>query len=398
MRALSLGLMLALFLSLTACRSNIPTIPADAPTAGPPSTPQPTTAPPYSAPPTTAPATAAPPTATAPRPTVAATTAPTAVPPTTAPTVAPTAVPPTTAPTTAPTVARSATPTAPTQAQATVATGGGSRPTATRPAATGSLRGVDWETVLKTDPKLEYDPSVPTFGQPLGPYVRLRGVAPSGLIEGHGVTSKVLYGDFSGDGREEAVISLFSGGTAGDVGLLIYREIDGQPVLMTGLPGYKVSATIENGELRVRQPLYGDNDANCCPSGVEETAYRLQGDRLARVRDPLSRGIPEMKRPVVERFYQLLAAKDYRQAYEQLSPAYRAARPYDQWAAGFQTTQSVTATVTDRPDGTVGVDLTATDRTASGTVTRRYTGAWTLVWSPERKQWLMDKGVLTEVK
>ena len=393
MRALSLSLILVIFLSLTACQSNLPTPPTAVPTRTTATAARPTTAPP-----TTAPTTAARATATAPRPTTAPTTAPTAVPPTTAPTTAPTAVPPTTAPTVAPTTARSATPTAPTQAQATVATGGGSRPTATRPATSGGLRRVDWETVLKTDPKLEYDPSVPTFGQPLGPYVRLRGVAPNGLIEGHGVTSKVLYGDFSGDGREEAVISLFSGGTAGDVGLLIYREIDGQPVLMTGLPGYKVSATVQNGELRVRQPQYGANDANCCPSGFEETAYRLQGDRLARVREPISQGIPEAQRPVVERFYELLAAKDYRQAYEQLSPAYKAARPYDQWAAGYQTTQSVSATVTDRPDGTVGVDLTATDRTPSGTVTRRFTGTWTLVWSPDKKQWLMDKGVLNEVR
>ena len=382
MRAFTLSLILLFLLGLTACRPDAPTPPTPAPTR-PAATA--TTAAPTSAPPTTSPPTVAPPSATAPRPTASVTTAPTVIPPTG--TV-----------TTAPTVARSATPTAPTQAQATAATGGGSRPTATRPATTSSLRSLDWTTVLKTDPKLEYDPSVPNYGQPLGPYVRLRGVAPSGLIEGHGVTSKVLYGDISGDGREEAVITLYSGGTAGDVGLLIYREIDGQPVLMTGLPGYKVSATIANGELRVSQPLYGANDANCCPSGVEETAYRLQGDRLARVREPISRGIPEMKRPVVERFYQFLAAKDYRQAYEELSPAYKAGHPYDAWAAGYQNTQSVTATATDRPDGTVGVDLTATDRTASGTVTKRYTGAWTLVWSPEKKQWLMDKGVLSEVK
>ncbi|MCW5852593.1 MAG: hypothetical protein KIT87_21150 [Anaerolineae bacterium] len=383
MRHFSLCLILICLLcllSLTACLPGAPT----PPTPTRPATTA-TRVPPTAAPPTTAPPTAAPPSVTAPRPTASATTAATAIPPTgTA--------------TTAPTVVRSATPTAPTQAQATAATGGGSRPTATRPATASSLRGLDWETVLKTDPKLEYDPSVPTFGQPLGPYVRLRGVAPSGLIEGHGVTSKVLYGDISGDGREEAVISLYSGGTAGDVGLLIYREIDGQPVLMTGLPGYKVGATIANGELRVSQPLYGANDANCCPSGVEETAYRLQGDRLARAREPMSRGIPEMKRPVVERFYQFLAAKDYRQAYEELSPAYKAGHPYDAWAAGYQNTQSVTATATDRPNGAVGVDLTATDRTASGTVTKRYTGVWTLVWNPDKKQWLMDKGVLNEVK
>ena len=382
MRPFSLCFILTLLLGLTACQPGGPTQPTPAPTR-PAATATP--APPTTAPPTAAPPTTVPPSVTAPRPTASATTAPTTV-------------PPTSAPTTAPTVARSATPTAPTQAQATAAPSGGSRPTATRPATASSLRGLDWETVLKTDPKLEYDPSVPTYGQPLGPYVRLRGVAPSGLIEGHGVTSNILYGDISGDGREEAVIPLFSGGTAGIVGYLVYRDIDGQPVLMTGLPGYKVNATIANGELRVSQPLYGANDANCCPSGVEETAYHLQGDRLARVREPVSRGIPEMKRPVVERFYQFLAAKDYRQAYEELSPSYKAARPYDQWAAGYQTTQSVTATATDRPDGTVGVDLTATDRTASGTVTKRYTGYWTLVWSPEKKQWLMDKGVLTEVK
>ena len=38
------------------------------------------------------------------------------------------------------------------------------------------------------------------------------------------------------------------------------------------------------------------------------------------------------------------------------------------------------------------IKLTATDsRPGGGTITQRFKGAWTLIWSAEKKRWLLDK-------
>jgi hypothetical protein len=48
----------------------------------------------------------------------------------------------------------------------------------------------------------------------------------------------------------------------------------------------------------------------------------------------------------------------------------------------------------------VSVAITATDRTATGTVTKKYKGAWTLVWvsNARTKLWMLDKANIAEVK
>ena len=66
---------------------------------------------------------------------------------------------------------------------------------------------------------------------------------------------------------------------------------------------------------------------------------------------------------------------------------------------GNQNTLSFTVSVTDQPaDQSVGVDIVATDKTASGQTTQHFKGKWTLVWSSTAKQWLLDKGLINLVK
>src|SRR5262245_20403852 len=85
------------------------------------------------------------------------------------------------------------------------------------------LRQVDWPSVLAADPALVIDPQVPAPFTPVGPYVRL--VNPIGPnqppVGGFALLDDVRYGDIDGDGVEEAVILLESGGTAGVLGLLV---------------------------------------------------------------------------------------------------------------------------------------------------------------------------------
>src|SRR5438105_1346782 len=155
---------------------------------------------------------------------------PTAAPEVTgAPTALPTRVPavnPTAAPTS---IARSTpTPVAP--------------PPVVNPTRTGKgldMRTLDWFKVVTTDPNLTYDPSIPPPpGVQVGPYVTLKkdaNAAGHALVE----NDRILFMDMSGDGQEEAVISLFSGGTAGNLGLLVYTAVHNAPALADALPGYK---------------------------------------------------------------------------------------------------------------------------------------------------------------
>ncbi len=318
-----------------------------------------------------------------------------------------------------PTAAPSATPTFPTVAQATgvrpAATTTATRPaaTATRAAATttpssvqvpatppvagatGWLRTVDWNTFLTTDPNLEHVTNAPPIpGTDYGPFVRVKGTKPEDGQGGYAVTRGILYADISGDGREEAIISLASGGTAGNAVILVYREGANGPALVKALPGYKIGAVAEGGRLVIREPLYAGWEPNCCASGLRTTRYQLRGADLAQV-DRTTSGIPEMRVATVEKFYELINAKQLREAYAFLSPAYQQANSYDRWAAGYQNTVSASVKTTDLPaESAVGVTLTATDRTPSGNVTRTFTGKWTLAWNAERRQWVLERGVL----
>lgn len=323
------------------------------------------------------------------------TTAPTASPPSATirlptPTLAlPTATAPAAAPATSPTPTTrvmSPTPAPPTRAPATPA----SKPaTATvRPA--GDLRALDWSRVIANDPTLDH-PLVPDFGINLGPYVEVRTTGGPGPA-GYAMTqaSEIVFADLDGDGKEEAVIQLFSGGTAGSIGLLVYRWRDGQPLLVTYMAGYKLRLWTDGGQLVVREPVYAGWEANCCPSGFSETRYRLQADTLVQ----LSRtdgGNAEARSLTVEEFYSRLDRKQYREAYSFLSPSFQAANPFATWSAGYANTLSIAAAISDLPDGRVGVVLTATDRTASGEVTRTWKGDWRLVWSSGARQWLLDQ-------
>lgn len=264
----------------------------------------------------------------------------------------------------------------------------------TRSAPLTSLRNADWPTVLRNDPDLERQVVSTTPGSGPGDlYVRYKAQDVAGYPE----LEDIAYGDLNGDGSEEAVISLHSGGTAGTVGLLIYTMTASGPRIVAARSGYKLRAQIEGGKLVLRNAVYAGWEPNCCPSSIQVTHYRLQGNNLiteADRREP----VPELRLLTVERFYTLLDARQYEEAYRFLSPSFQAANPYAPWVAGFATTQRVAARVGEGRDGSVSVELTVTERTGGGGVqTRRFQGRWSLVFSNERNQWLLDRAEIQEV-
>ncbi|MGE5141300.1 MAG: hypothetical protein ACM3JD_17670 [Rudaea sp.] len=259
-----------------------------------------------------------------------------------------------------------------------------------------NLHQVDWNSFLAATPNLDHPAVPPPTSNNFGPYVQVRTGLPQTAIQGFAMTDGILYLNFSDDGQEEAVISLFSGGTGGNFGLLVYKAGPAEPVLAAYLGGYKIGAIADGNQLLVREPIYAGWEPNCCPGGISETHYRLQGNQLV-VTSRTANGIPEMRLYTVQHFYELLQQKKYDEAYAFLSPRFRAAQPFDAWKAGYQGTVSFTFQTADRPDGSVAVDLTSVDQTPAGQVTRRFRGTWTLVWSDAAKQWLLDRGLIGPV-
>jgi hypothetical protein len=201
-------------------------------------------------------------------------------------------------------------------------------------------------------------------------------------VGGHPLLDNIIYLDMDGDGVEEAAITLNSGGTARNIGFLVYRQATPTPQLTAWHDGYKLGLLVEAGRLVARNALYAGWEPNCCPSGFSFDTYTLQDEQLHLVAHR-EEGIADVQAATVEHFYELLGRKELKAAYALLADAEQAANPYDAWVAGYADTLDIQATATADPatPNTVRVDLSATDRTADGgQVVRRFTGTWELVW------------------
>ena len=111
--------------------------------------------------------------------------------------------------------------------------------------------------------------------------------------------------------------------------------------------------------------------------------------------------IPEARRLTVDKFYELLQARSYADAYNNfLSATYRAGSPFGSWSAGYANTLSFVATTSDSPDGGVKVDLVAHNKSGSAEVIRHYNGTWRLRWvsTARFKQWVLDSASFVEVQ
>jgi hypothetical protein len=100
-----------------------------------------------------------------------------------------------------------------------------------------------------------------------------------------GMADRVLCFDVTGDGRTDMAVSLFSGGTAGDVGWLFFVPRGAGWRLAGSGTGYKMGVFRSGPDVLAVQPVYRRNDPNCCPTGgFDRTLYRWDGTRLAVAR------------------------------------------------------------------------------------------------------------------
>ncbi|MEZ4501229.1 MAG: hypothetical protein R3C39_01220 [Dehalococcoidia bacterium] len=95
---------------------------------------------------------------------------------------------------------------------------------------------------------------------------------------------RVTFEDLTGDGTEEAVVVVESGGTLGDIGVGIYRLEAGRPVLADfHTLGGRVDVRL--GLVIIEEGVYAAGDAECCPSQLHEIAIGWENGAFAVVSD-----------------------------------------------------------------------------------------------------------------
>ena len=254
------------------------------------------------------------------------------------------------------------------------------------------LRLVDWMAVLQNDPAITIDPDAYQLPGAYKPFVSVAAPgSPDGTLSGYALIDDVIYGNLDSRGPEEAIVLVDSGGTGGLLGFLVFREADPAPRLALVRTGYKIGVTLDGNKVVVSEPNYIGFEANCCPSSITRTLNVLDGDRLVTISTETEPN--DVQEPTVWSFYLAISERRYDEAYQFYSPAFQAANPFSQWKAGYASTQSIEVeTAPGRTPNEVQIQLTSVDsRPGGGTITRRFKGTWTLLWSAEKKRWLLDK-------
>ncbi len=247
---------------------------------------------------------------------------------------------------------------------------------------------IDWATIVQNDSALSQEE--------IGGEKYVTVIASPTNTTGVPQLEEIVYGDFDGDCTEEAGIPLFSGGTAGNVGFLVYDLPDESalPTLTAWGEGYKLLLAADSGLLIVSNALYNGWEPNCCPSGISYEGYRLRDGDLILV-SVASEGVSEMRSETVSHFYTLLQERNFVDAYTLLSPTFQAANPFATWEAGYANTESIGATVTPDPSvaNRMAVTLEVNERLSSGvTRIRHYSGYWDLSWDSEALGWILQNG------
>ena len=255
------------------------------------------------------------------------------------------------------------------------------------------IKRTDWLAVLRATSGFSVDTTSPSTSA-TQPYVNIS-FAPT--LGGYAVLGSVTYGDISGDGFDEAIITLNSGGTAGNTGLLVFQQDAASKITLAGPNefyssfGYKSYGQIDKGDLVIGNVVSAGWEPNCCQSGFVERRFRLINGRMTQQGQATEAGSLGARSMTIEHFYSLISAKKFDDAYKFTTPAFQAREPFDKWKSGYATTKSVEAqsTVSEQA-GPVKFKLTAVDTTPTGDLTRTFTGVWTLIYSTAKHQWLLD--------
>jgi len=100
---------------------------------------------------------------------------------------------------------------------------------------------------------------------------------------GQFVQAEVIYADLTGDGTEAAVVPISSGGTMGDIAVVVLGTVGGGTrTLLSDYPrsGRGMAVAVNAGKLVITEPVPGPNDPECCPSQLRKTTYGWNGVAL----------------------------------------------------------------------------------------------------------------------
>lgn len=115
-------------------------------------------------------------------------------------------------------------------------------------------------------------------------HLKMALLGPVSAVDPNSVSRVVCY-DFTRDGRTDMAVSIASGGTAGDVGIVVFRATPAGWAVALRNPGYKVGAQRVGGDLVITQPIYKANDPNCCPTGgFAHDRYHWNAGRFVLIR------------------------------------------------------------------------------------------------------------------
>ncbi len=154
-----------------------------------------------------------------------------------------------------------------------------------------TIRDIDFRNFRYPWPKELVDPTNPkrTFQLKNGELPATR--TPDGMInEMGGFLGKVVYGDVTGDGAEEAIIYLGiqTGGSATPGAVYIYAVKGNQTKLLWHFStgdradnGFR-RAYAQNGDLVVELNSPIEKRGDCCPTRFTRTRYAWQGNRFRR--------------------------------------------------------------------------------------------------------------------
>lgn len=91
---------------------------------------------------------------------------------------------------------------------------------------------------------------------------------------------KILYGDVTQDGRDEAVVGIHSGARAGIMAVMIFSMGKDDVQLLDTIHASQMIPYIEDNNLTIHIPGYDDDDAYCCPSFYNVNSYEWNGDNF----------------------------------------------------------------------------------------------------------------------
>ncbi len=97
---------------------------------------------------------------------------------------------------------------------------------------------------------------------------------------GEVVVEEIIYADLTGDGLDDAVVPVSSGGTQGDLAFIVIGYLDGTlKALFSDAPaGGEVRVNVKNRQLVESLPVYSVGDQPHFPSKVKNIYYVWKGD------------------------------------------------------------------------------------------------------------------------